>query len=46
MIRPTTTRPGPEGAGGRNVFFLSIVDVLTHYGVKKAAAKVTIKWKL
>ena len=25
----------------RLIYFLSIVDVLTHYGVKKAAAKVT-----
>ena len=26
----------------RLIYFLSIVDVLTHYGVKKAAAKVNI----
>lgn len=39
------SRPGAEGSG-RNVFFLSIVDVLTHYGVKKAAAKAakTVKY--
>jgi 1-phosphatidylinositol-5-phosphate 4-kinase len=32
------SRPGP-GNSERNVYFLSIVDVLTHYGMKKAAAK-------
>eukprot|EP00092_Neocalanus_flemingeri_P002776 GFUD01002973.1.p1 GENE.GFUD01002973.1~~GFUD01002973.1.p1 ORF type:complete len:409 (-),score=65.27 GFUD01002973.1:159-1385(-) len=30
----TQNSPGP-----RHIYFLSIVDVLTHYGVKKAAAK-------
>jgi len=28
-----------NGPGPRHIYFLSIVDVLTHYGVKKAAAK-------
>jgi len=36
-------QPGP---GPRHIYFLSIVDVLTHYGVKKAAAKAakTVKY--
>jgi len=39
------SRPCP-GTDQRNVYFLSIVDVLTHYGMKKAAAKAakTVKY--
>ena len=32
-------------SGPRNIYFLSIVDVLTHYGVKKAAAKAAKTFK-
>jgi 1-phosphatidylinositol-5-phosphate 4-kinase len=33
---------GVSNQNQRLIYFLSIVDVLTHYGVKKAAAKVGI----
>ena len=29
----------PGAAGPKHIYFLSIMDVLTHYGIKKAAAK-------
>jgi len=38
--------PAQAQSGPRHIYFLSIVDVLTHYGVKKAAAKAakTVKY--
>ncbi|XP_015116645.1 phosphatidylinositol 5-phosphate 4-kinase type-2 alpha isoform X1 [Diachasma alloeum] len=38
--------PSKEGANNKEIYFLAIIDVLTHYGVRKQAAKAakTVKY--
>ena len=36
---PSRAASGAGSEGPKHIYFLSIMDVLTHYGIKKAAAK-------